>query len=758
MTGKIDFPTPVWAMIVVGAMMLFPGCERGSDSEPAFGSGEASPLEDAASLAGSTAPLPEEPSPPFRNIDTATPYVGDEACGRCHEEAASAYRAHGMARSFHPWTPEARIEASLDEPLLHARTGFYYSVVEAGDTLYQEELLIGPDGERLYELRRRMDYVMGSGNVARTYFTEENGRLFQLPLTWYRVGGWDFSPGYELNNPRFGRLMPDGCIACHSSFPDTLRFLEGKYARVLPGIGCQRCHGPGGLHVSERTAGPPPDSAFDDSILNPKHLSFERRLDLCEQCHVHTPVILLREGQGAFSYLPSQPLRNHAAFFKAAGSIDIVSHADRLRQSACFIGTRRTGRPLECATCHDPHEPVPDLEAMNEPCRICHAAASLERRLASSASLEDHGAAADCVSCHMPSVKEHTVPHGTFTDHWIRVVGDVPEPARTSEAGDRPLEPYFERDRIGPEADIYQGMSEIVFATRGGDPRLLRNGAETLGRALGADTTRGAAHFLLGLAYRQLGRTEDAITALERSLRVEPDHPERLHALAQAYETAGRDPATVAPLYERALELQPALAWIRADYASFLQAQGRREEAEEAYRAALAERPSLDIAAFNLGTLLTEEGSLAEAAEAFRQAVLLDPLLAEALEPLVWIRATGTRVTDLRILGSPLPVVPRRERGPDAVRLTLAARAPEPAVQFVNVPGRASVRIQRPDGTLVRVLPAQGGPTLQWDLLTKEGTPLRSGPYHVQVRGEDASGRPLAPQDFSFGVVRSLRP
>ena len=118
------------------------------------------------------------------------------------------------------------------------------------------ETIAGPDGRRLHELRRRIDYVMGSGQVARTYFTEENGRLFQLPLTWYRDHGWDFSPGYEVNNARFDRVLPDRCIACHSSYPRPVPHLEGKFAELRPGIGCERCHGPGALHVQARSARP----------------------------------------------------------------------------------------------------------------------------------------------------------------------------------------------------------------------------------------------------------------------------------------------------------------------------------------------------------------------------------------------------------------------------------------------------------------------------------------------------------------------
>lgn len=773
--------------------ILLAGCERAP--EPGSAPGDRVGSEGRRAAGGGA----EAPPIRFRNVESPTDFVGDEACVGCHEDAASAYRSRGMARSFHPWDRGTRVEGLPPEPLRHAASGFRYAVVEAGDGLVQEEFLVGPDGGRLHELRRRMDHVMGSGAVARTYFTEENGRLFQLPLTWYREGGWDFSPGYERNNARFGRLMPDRCLACHGGQPERIPLLEGKYAALRPGIGCERCHGPGALHVRERSASADPagptsdadetaavtsdadqaaaaavaDTAYDDTIVDPARLPFERRIEVCEQCHVHTPVTVLREGRDAFDYRPSEPLADHAAFYKLAGSIDIVSHADRLRQSACFAATRSTARPLECATCHEPHAPRADPAARNRserserrkasanrPCASCHAPAALEARSPSRPPDVDHGRTADCVACHMPETAERSVPHGTFTDHWIRVVEGTAAsgPERpASVAGEGPLEPYFERDRSGPEAAIYRAMAEIVYATRAPEPRLLSEAAEALDRALGEDTTRADAHFLLGLAYRQLGRSEEALRALERSVRVEPDQPERLHALAAAYRSAGRDPSAVAPLYERALELQPALAWIRADYADFLAAAGRRKVAEAEYRRALEERPSLDVAAFELGTLLAGMGRLDGAAQAFGEAVRLNPALAEALAPLLQVRVAGGRVRGARALGSPLASLPLRDRGPRPVRPVVAPGDGVPVVIFTNVPAGASVRILEPDGWPVRDLPPGGGETRAWDLRTETGAPVAGGLFQVVVDG-DTSGAPEPERRFFLGIVRVEAP
>ncbi len=730
--------------LLLGATLALSGCDRASEP-PA----PATPSEESAASA-----LPDEPSPVFRNVEQPTAYVGDKACSSCHAAEASTYHQHAMAQSFHKWTPATRIEKALDTPLYNKPTGYSYTIAEQGGQLYQVEYLNGPDGKRMHELRRRMDYVMGSGHVARTYFTVENGRFFQLPLTWYRDHGWDFSPGYEINNARFDRLMPDRCVACHASYPRPLPALEGKFVEVRPGIGCERCHGPGALHVRDRTAATRHVGAYDNTIVNPARLPLGRRMEVCEQCHVHTAVTVLRDGKNDFSYMPSQPLRDQFAFYKVSGSIDIVSHADRLRQSKCFLATRTTSRPLECATCHNPHQPPADTLSRNTPCTSCHLPAALAQRLVRSPSLASHTPAANCVSCHMPRVQERAVPHGGFTDHWIRVAAPGSAAPVVGASAEGPIEPYFDRDKVGPDADVYRGMGGIVYATLANSGRALTDATAALDAALGTDTTRADARFLLGVASQQLGRPEEAIRNLEGSVRRDSTRPDRLRALAQAYERAGRAPSTIDALYRRALTVQPALAWIRADYADFLHAQGRRDDARTAYRSALAEQPSLAVTWFNLGCMLAEEGRLAESSAAFQRAVHLDPALAQALSPLLEITTRGKTIVAVRSTRSPLASLPARERGPRDVQMTVATEAGVSAVRFLNIPPRAIVQILKPDGSLVRALPASDGSRSSWNLRTDDGNPIAGGLYRARVLARAMGGGALVPQLFYFGILR----
>jgi len=750
------------------------GCDRGA--RPA--------ADSAAVTSNAPAPTPppeaDEPAPVFRNVAERTEYVGDAACAGCHADAAAAYAGHSMANSFHRWTAAGRLEPRLDTSIAHPRSGLRYAVAEDSGRLYQVEYVDGPGGRRLHELRRRIDWVTGSGRVARTYFTEENGRLFQLPLTWYRDHGWDFSPGYQGTNPRFERMLPDRCVACHASYPRPMARLEGKYAELRPGIGCERCHGAGALHARTWRAAAPAarqaalrDTARADlTIVNPARLPLERRLDVCEQCHVHTEVTVPREGRGAFDYQPSQPLRDQFAFFRASGSIDLVSHADRLRQSACFVAARKSSRPLECATCHNPHEaPVAGgaagqaertvNAARNQPCVGCHAAGALAAKVAPAARAQ-HAPGADCVTCHMPAVKEHSLPHGSFTDHWIRVPGRATRPsAPASGPVARYVAAYYARDRAGPEAAVYQGMGAVVYASLANNTAALRAGAATLEQALrgtpvaAGPAGRPAAHMLLGVAFSQLGRVDDAVVALERAVRADSANPEALRALAQAYLLAGRPVTDAARLYERALAVQPRLAWLRGEYADLLEQQGQGARAVAEYRRAVAEQPSLAGAWFNLGTTLTGAGLTADATAAFAKAVQLDPTLGQALAPLVVVRTEGDRLADARPLGVQLASLPVRDRGPGALRVDAGVGPGGPAVMFANAPAGGVVRILRPDGTAVRTL-VTGGPRqpVLWDLRSDAGRPVGGGLYRAWAQGQGAGGRPSPPQQVLFGVAR----
>src|SRR5207248_650851 len=126
---------------------------------------------------------------------------------------------------------------------------------------------------------------------------------FQSPITWYpQKGAWDLSPGYATRHHHFARPVPAECLFCHSNHvaavPDTVNHYR---APIFQGhaIGCERCHGPGELHV-RRHEGNEELSQADTTIVNPRRLDPVLADSVCEQCHLQGEVRVLRRGQSSF--------------------------------------------------------------------------------------------------------------------------------------------------------------------------------------------------------------------------------------------------------------------------------------------------------------------------------------------------------------------------------------------------------------------------------------------------------------------------
>ncbi len=567
-------------------------------------------------------------SPKFTGL--TSDFVGDAACVDCHEDQWAGFQEHGMARSYYALTPEKTVENFDAEPIWHEESGFWYQVVEKDGTYWQEEFRLDANGKRTHSLKRRMDFVIGSGNAARTYLSESNQRLYQLPLTWYsQVSQWDFSPGYEIANKRFGRLIPDRCMACHNSYPNHVEWVEGKYVDVPNGIGCERCHGPGGAHVALRLAGRGPTESIDYSIVNPARLEHDLQMDVCQQCHLHTTVSILRDGRGAFDYRPSERLEDHLALFSAPdpeGGLDVISHAERLAKSACYL----EGTPqMTCTTCHNPHEGFRDKgpEYFNDTCMSCHQ------------TVADHEFWDDCATCHMPKEIADGTPHATFTDHWIRIVGqERPIPAHESPE----LAPYYERDQV---ESSYLAAATLIHATQISDLDGLEEGIKMASSVDDTDVT-GETSFLMGVSLWRLGRSDEAIEPLEAAVQANPEIPERLNALAQVYESSNQKQSQIRGLYEQALEIQPALADIRINYGRYLELEGDLGAAMTQYQRVIDEKPWLIQAHYNLGTALLQDGRFSEGEAALRQALELEPDHPDALGNLGLLLLTDQRIEE----------------------------------------------------------------------------------------------------------------
>src|SRR5262249_45438115 len=141
-----------------------------------------------------------------------------------------------------------------------------------------------PHGQVLTAVEAEVQYVVGSGRRGQTYLIDRDGYLFQSPITWYpQERRWDLSPGYRKENAHSTRVVTEQCLFCHANRVEQVKTSVNRFEPPLfrgQSIGCERCHGPGALHVRR----PEVVDGRDLTIVNPRHLEPALRESVCEQC------------------------------------------------------------------------------------------------------------------------------------------------------------------------------------------------------------------------------------------------------------------------------------------------------------------------------------------------------------------------------------------------------------------------------------------------------------------------------------------
>lgn len=370
----------------------------------------------------------EESELVWLNHHDSVKYVGMAACRECHSDKFETFIHTGMGESFGDAKPEkSAARFHLRHPVYDAGTDLNYLPFWKDDDLYFLEYRLSPTGDTLHSRLERIDYIVGSGQHTNSHIININGFLYQAPLTWYaQKGKWDLPPGYENGqNSRFSRLIGDECMSCHNGLPGFESGSENKFTFVPKGIDCERCHGPGELHVQQKKKGILVDvtKGADYTIVNPARLSWELQVDVCQRCHLQGNAIL-EEGKDFHDFRPGMPLRSVMTIFmsKYEGREDefiMASHAQRFQQSPCFIQSNKKGSAMQftCISCHDPHVSVKvtGTNVFNASCDKCHKKEACTEDPAVLRKTEYN-----CVQCHMPSNTTLDIPHVTVHDHYIR--------------------------------------------------------------------------------------------------------------------------------------------------------------------------------------------------------------------------------------------------------------------------------------------------------------------------------------------------
>jgi hypothetical protein len=362
-------------------------------------------------------------APAFRNTDPAVHYVGSAVCAGCHKTIYNKYKTTGMGRSISRPDPELAAQmATVRNEVLHRE----FRVFERNGNLYQSESELR-DGKTVFEVVHKLEYAIGSGANGISFAVRRGNHLFQAPLSYYtRLAKWDSSPGFAETAEGFGRPLHEGCIVCHAGRAQPVPRGEGLY-RDPPlqemAVGCEKCHGPGELHVKERQAGA--RATPDTSIVNPARLPFRLAEDICMQCHQRGDTRVLLPGKTYDSFRPGTPLLNTVALLelpRSSESQDLLEHHSSMKSSKCY---RASDGKLSCLTCHDPHEQPDSAKApayFASKCLGCHTKQSCPKVLEARAGERS----TQCVNCHMQKRDVKQISHSALTDHRILIAPNSP--------------------------------------------------------------------------------------------------------------------------------------------------------------------------------------------------------------------------------------------------------------------------------------------------------------------------------------------
>ncbi len=540
--------------------------------------------------------------PPYQNTASAVGYVGDSACIRCHAEIAETYSRHPMGHSLAPIEIAAAPGApGVKEPGRFELNGLVYSVEHRGGQVLHQEARQTAAGATLYKKEAEVKYAIGSGRQAFSYLIERDGFLFESPITWFAHDrGWGLSPGYETRVSRFDRPVLSECLFCHANRAERVSSANNQYQTPVfaqgHSIGCERCHGPGELHVLQPAASP----GKDVTIVNPAHLEPSRRDAVCEQCHLIGPRRIARIDTRSEDFRPGLEFYQFWSMFvpsSTSGTNKFASQPEQMHDSRCY---RASDGQLGCISCHDPHlMPPPDQKTayFRDRCLACHSEKGC--RLPVSVRASQRTPADDCIGCHMPRSSSSNNAHVATTNHRIprsqQAETKRTSPADSSGRAYLALEHFHrahlsdaqlaatERDRgialcrTGTEAAAAKALPllEAAVAARPDDLAALESQGEVLGRlrrpedglaaykqALKSDPTRqtaleGAAH----LAFKA-GLHKESVELWKRAIAVNPWRTDYQADMALAA-VEGRDWRTAADAAREALRLNPGLQSVR---------------------------------------------------------------------------------------------------------------------------------------------------------------------------------------------------
>lgn len=519
--------------------------------------------QDASQSVAAETPAPAE----YLNAQSGVDYVGDEVCGACHAAEYKRFKQTAMGKSVSVPSPDDLRALAKPVTLTSKTLNRSYTAYSRDGKMFHEESQRDAQGQLVFSETHQIVYAVGAGEVGKSYLVTKGDAFFVSPISYYtRIHGWDLSPGYEEGGFRgFTRPVVELCVDCHTGLPrfvpERPNHFQQPPFRFLT-VGCERCHGPGAIHVQQRKEGTPLNGPIDFAIVNPAKLQPEIRDAVCAQCHFAGDARVLRAGKNYLDFRPGTPLDDVVAIFSVSAKVKgnrfiALDEFEQLKMSRCAISSK--GR-LGCITCHNPHVQLHGAEAaehFRDRCLTCHRVETCRAPLRKRQSTSPPD---NCVLCHMPKQPLENIGHASSTDHRILRepseyprAGDVGSPAPSAELiyDFKPLSFEVAKPDLRSlalaytqAARQYPELSQIGFA-------VLQQAAQEI-----PGDAEVQANYGLILLLAQPHEEARAAQALQRALDLGSNSPEVRTKLANLRLRQGQVTAAI-DLYKASIQIEP---------------------------------------------------------------------------------------------------------------------------------------------------------------------------------------------------------
>ena len=308
------------------------------------------------------------------------------SCASCHAAESAGQPATPMGHAM-----EAVGECTIlkTHPVLTFQTEKYsYRIERKGS----QSMYSVTDGARTITVP--IAWAFGLGQAGQTYVFEQAGRFYESRVSFYKaIDALDWTMGATNQAPLdllqaagrdLGKRDAAQCFHCHAT--NGGEGLNLNLTSLIPGIQCERCHGPAGDHMASFKTG---HAAAMKRLTDG---SAEEMNSFCGACH---------------------RTWDEVAAGPKLGVANVRFQPYRLTNSKCYDSADAR---ISCVICHDPHHPLNLDEASYDPkCLACHSESGNAKARLCTVSKNN------CASCHMPKI-DMPGAHRSFTDHQIRIV------------------------------------------------------------------------------------------------------------------------------------------------------------------------------------------------------------------------------------------------------------------------------------------------------------------------------------------------